>query len=363
MARGINAAGDLPVAQLLDGSDAAQLFKDYVEVVKAQNDKQDTLVSLLTFKTTLASDAVLQSIDAGELELASEYGQPVGIRPGLTSITLGYKFDWYDLATRMTARWLADASKEQADALTNAALAADNKTTFKAVMGSLFNNTARVNEQGVAVQPLWNNDGTVPPPHDGKTFAATHQHYVTSGTANLTAAGGQIAVDALIENVREHGYDAKGGQLLLLVNRQEANQIRGFRAGASGSFDFIPGEGAPARITSEVVVGQTPPAKLGEQPLIGAYGPAWVAENNLIPAGYVVCVVTRGTNSSQNPIGFREHPTTNLRGLRIVPGPNPDYPLTSAFYVRGFGVGVRHRGAAAVMQVTASPTYTAPAGF
>lgn len=365
MARGYNAAGDIPVNNLIDGTDAAALFRDYVAVVKAQNARQSSLVGLLSFKTTLASEAVLQSIDAGEMELASEYGEPTGIRPGFVSSVLGFKFDWYDLATRMTDRFLADATREQTDAITNAALGADNNTTFKAVMSALLNNTARVNAEGVAVKPLWNGDAEVPPPHDGVTFAAGHNHYLTSGTANLSAAGGQIAVDALIGVATEHGYADNGGQLLLLVHEQEASQIRGFRtaaAGGEGLYDFIPGEGAPARITSEVVVGDTPPAKVGEQALIGAYGPAWVAQNNLIPKGYVVAVITRGANNAQNPVAFREHPTANLRGLRIVPG-SSEYPLTNSFYSRGFGTGVRHRGAAAVMQVTVNPAYAVPAGF
>lgn len=362
MARGYNAAGDLPVAQLVDGTDTARLFQDYVSVVREQNTRQNTLISLLSHKTTLASEAVLQSIDSGELELASEYGEPVGARPGFEHVTLGFKFDWYDLATRMTGRFLADATREQTDAIANAALAADNKTTFKGVMSALLNNTARTNEQGHAVVPLWNGDGSLPPAHDGVAFDGNHKHFVTSGTASLAAAGGQVALDALMSTVLEHGYADNGGQLLLLVNRQEGQQVRAYRAGANGLYDFIPGEGAPARITGEVVIGKTPPAAIGDQPLIGAYGPAWVAENGLIPKNYVICLVTRGANSPHNPVAFREHKTANLRGLRIVPG-GDTYPLTSAFYTRGFGTGVRHRSAAAVMQVTANPAYTVPAGY
>ncbi len=147
----------------------------------------------------------------------------------------------------------------------------------------------------------------------------------------------------------EHGYgaDPASGRLLLLANRQEGNVIRGFRstAGGTGQFDFIPGAGAPPRLTTELVVGDTPPAMYGTLPLIGAYGQAWVAENSLIPRGHVLAVASAGPNSPYNVLRFREHTTANLRGMKLVKGKNPDYPLIDSYYVRGFGTGVRPKHA------------------
>ena len=53
----------------------------------------------------------------------------------------------------------------------------------------------------------------------------------------------------------------------------------------------------------------------------------------------------------------------DLRGLRLVKGPDRDYPLTDSFYLHGFGTGIRHRGAGVVMQITASGSYTTPAAY
>lgn len=36
------------------------------------------------------------------------------------------------------------------------------------------------------------------------------------------------------------------------------------------------------------------------------------------------------------------------------------YPLVESFFQRGLGTGVRHRGAAAVVQIKASGTYDLP---
>lgn len=65
-------------------------------------------------------------------------------------------------------------------------------------------------------------------------------------------------------------------------------------------------------------------------------------------------------NSPNNAIGVRQHPTPAYQGLRMIPGAVPGYPLQESFYTRGFGVGTRWRGAAAVCQITPDAEYTPP---
>ena len=60
-----------------------------------------------------------------------------------------------------------------------------------------------------------------------------------------------------------------------------------------------------------------------------------------------------------NPVGFREHVNPAYQGLRHIPDNGP-YPIQSSFFGRGFGTGVRHRGAAVVCQITTNGSYTAP---
>jgi hypothetical protein len=83
-----------------------------------------------------------------------------------------------------------------------------------------------------------------------------------------------------------------------------------------------------------------------------------------MPAGYLLAIVSQGSNSPFNPVGFREHLQAGLRGLQLVnpQGAELDYPLIDSFYQRGFGTGVRHRGAAAVMQITAG-AFAVPAAY
>ena len=59
-----------------------------------------------------------------------------------------------------------------------------------------------------------------------------------------------------------------------------------------------------------------------------------------------------GPGSPNNPVAVRQHPNPAYQGLRVIPGHWANYPLIESFFARSVGVGVRHRGAAAVVQVT-----------
>lgn len=90
---------------------------------------------------------------------------------------------------------------------------------------------------------------------------------------------------------------------------------------------------------------------------------ARVIESMFVPSGYVSMVASGGPNSDRNVVGLREHPNPAYRGLRLIPGGQQRYPLVESFYAQSLGVGVRRRGAAAVMQLTPDETYTAPTGW
>ena len=88
-----------------------------------------------------------------------------------------------------------------------------------------------------------------------------------------------------------------------------------------------------------------------------------MVEEGYIPAGYMVAIATGGEDRIGNPIGFREHKNDAYKGLKLIPGQRSDYPLVDSFYRRGFGTGIRHRGALALMQVKASGNYQIPAAY
>ena len=96
---------------------------------------------------------------------------------------------------------------------------------------------------------------------------------------------------------------------------------------------------------------------------VGTYGPWHVVEEPYIPAGYLVGLASGGPENLQNPIGIREHANAAYQGLKIIPGQRSDYPLLDSFYRRGFGTGIRQRGAGIVMQVTVAGAYTVPVAY
>jgi hypothetical protein len=171
------------------------------------------------------------------------------------------------------------------------------------------------------------------------------------------------------EHLKHHGYGRQSGAtLVLVVNTQELAVIRTFRVATGSSYDFVPASGQPPWLlpsnTGGVVVpqGTSIPNQVGGMEVAGRYGSWLVVEEDYIPAGYMFGFATGGANNATNPVGFREHQNPGLRGLRLVKGRDNDYPLLDSFYQRGFGTGVRHRGAGVVMQVAAG-AYVIPTDY
>lgn len=358
---GYNAAGDL-ITRTVDGFDLNNIWNEFQASVAVQNESRQTIIDLLTFPIAANIERVPQ-ISSGDFEKASEYGEPRGLRPSGGYLSMGYDFHWYDLAARFTWQFLANAPAAQVEAINAMALEADNRLVYGKVMDALYNNknrTADINGEGVNVYALYNGDGTVPPKYKTNTFDGSHSHYLTSGATHVEPGD----LDDMYEHLRHHGYSMENGVMhVLLVAESEAKDIRKFRIDNGASWDFIPAQGQPGFILpfQEQIIGAGQPgAVFAGLNVAGRYGPWLVVVDDMFPRGYMAGIGTGGRANLQNPIGIREHENPSLRGLRLVKGPNPDYPLIDSFYNRGFGTGVRQRGGSVVMQVSTNPSYTAP---
>lgn len=363
--RGISAVGDI-VTQTQDGIDINELWTTYQRWLGQWNEARDTLVNFLTYNTTASFENIAQGGSLADFEEATEYGEPVGHRPSTTSTAMGFPFKWFDIAGRFTWQFLANAPASEIDSFANQVMEADNRLVFLRVMRTLFTNTRGVNKEGQTVYPFYSGvAGDLPPTYKMTTFADSHNHFVTSGTATVTPAN----LEALLGLLEEHGYTAANGyNQVVLVNKAQGDTIRNFRSvanGGTGLYDFVPAVNTPVFLlpTTLRAEGGRPAGTINGLTVIGAYGNATIIQEDYIPAGYMVAIVTGGEDSLSNPIAFRQHPTANLQGLRLAKGRNPDYPLIDSFYVRGFGTGVRHRGAGAIMQVSTNPTYTVPTQY
>lgn len=372
--KGFNTAADV-VTQSADGTDLNTVWADFQATLDAYNTKRTSVVDFLTYKVSNPVESVMQAAGGDDFEIASEFGVPKGVRTNMTYFQMGFPFEWYDIATRYTWKFLLDATTAQIESIHNSIIEADNRNVFREVMSTLFDNTNRsadIENRAYTVYSLYNGtDGVTPPTFGTTTFTNTHSHYMVSGAA--TVDGGDL--DALIDNIQEHGFSAeRGAQLVVMVNKVEAARIRDFRsinnasaaavtAGLQATYDFIPATGTPSLLyPKDVIVGtqnQPSPVYKGMK-VIGSYGDALIVQEDYIPAGYMVAFATGGLNSLTNPLGIREHANTTYRGLRLVKARTADYPLQDSYYQRGFGVGIRQRGSAAIMQIKASGSYAPP---
>lgn len=365
---GYNTEGDV-IQTTIDGVDLGNIWQEFQQTIALANAERQALVDFLSYGVSTPTVTVPQFGGGEDFEVASEFGVPRAVSTQSSYFEMGFAFEWYDMAGRFTWKFLAEATSSQVESIHQAVLEADNRLVFNEVMKTLFDNTNRVADirnRAYTVYSLYNGDGTVPPTYKTNTFDGSHSHYLVSGAATVDAGD----LDDMQTHLNHHGYTASGGvDLVLMVNKEQGDTIRQFRSIANGGtakFDFIPAQGTPSfLIPRDLVQGDTsrPPATYRGMKVLGAYGDFTIVEEDYIPAGYMVAFGTGGPQSLTNPVGIREHANTALRGLRLVKGRSNDYPLQDAYYQRGFGTGVRQRGAAVIMQVKASGTYAPPAQY
>ncbi|SDE22864.1 hypothetical protein SAMN04488581_3620 [Mycolicibacterium neoaurum] len=362
---GYGTEGDaLPrITHLADGTDLNVIWTEIQQTITAWNEHRSALTALLAYQTTVSADAIPQSNSEQHFELASEFGEPESLRGPSSHLLLGYTFNDYDAASRFTWKALRAMTTEQVRSAFNTALEMDNRNVNGHILLRLFSPETVENEFGTSVYGFWNGDTLKPPTYLGKPFAANHTHYLVSGAASVDSGD----LDTLIKHVQEHGYGMDAGsQLVLLCNPVEADVISTFRVGTESAtsvypaHSYIPSEGAPAFYAPDEIVGKRAPAKFERMRVSGSYGPLYVIPDELVPEGYLAVAATYGPNSPLNPIAMREHENPRYRGFRTIPGTQPGYPLLESFYTRSFGVGVRRRGQAAVMQIKANGTYETP---
>lgn len=369
--QGYHTEGDI-VRTTADGVDTNLLWAEFTRVLELYNAQRQPIVDLLTYTVPRDIESVPQAGNNAAFEKSSEFGVPVGIRAAVSYFQMGFSFDDYDTGARFTWKFLRDADAEQVRSVNTAILEADNRLIFGEVMRTLFRNTTRIAEirgTNYNVYPFYNADGTVPPAYGANNFDGTHTHYLVSG-ANTVDSGD---LDEMQTHLTHHGYSvANGYTLVLLVNETQLDVIRTFKSvqnGGTAKYDFIPALGTPNFLLPENFIintangGQRPAATYRGISVAGRYGDFLVLHNDFFPAGWMVGFATGGPENIQNPIGIREHARPEFRGLRLVKGRDPDYPLQESYWQRSFGTGVRHRGASVVMKIAAAGGYTIPTAY
>lgn len=361
---GTNERADI-LNQAADGSDLNEIWAEIQKTLSIWNRQRTGLVSKLIYNVTEPIEHV-GIPGQTDFEEASEYGQPRGAS-GYTYVNRGYDFKFYDLAMRFTWMFIAEATGDQLRNLNNQALEADNRLLFNKVFKTVFNptNTLGIADRNIptTVVKFYNGDGEVPPVYKNNTFSGSHTHYSTTQALATVATLTSPTADAVELDFKKHGYTPQqsGTRLVMMVNPQEGAIVRGWKVASGAKYDFIPsanyGGGVYLPFNGGIIA--RPQEIMDEQ--IGTYGPFNIIEEEYIPPAYPAFFASGGDYSINNPIGIREHSNAAYRGLTHIPGQRSDYPLIDSFYRRGFGSGIRQRGAGFIVQVTSSATYTVPA--
>jgi hypothetical protein len=343
-----------------DGVDLNQLWGEAQAALNVWNAGRSRLVALLTYQVTNEIESVPQ-VGEARFEYATEFGEPEGERLKIGYFQLGFDFEDYDRATRLTWKALRDMDARQVRAVHNALLQADEVTVYKNVMAAIFDNRDRetdIRNKAYKVYPLYNADGVVPPKFRANTFTGAHSHYMVSGNANIDSGD----IEDAYENIAEHGYSIESGtQIVALMNRKQLKQMRKWRMGevsANGveaNYDFIPSRNQPSQFLDSPtgLLGTLPPDTWNGMRVYGSYADVLLIEEPFMPEDYFLMFGTGGAGNLQNLVGLREHKNPIYRGLRILPGNDQRYPLIESYYSRGFGTGIRQRAGAVVMQVKA----------
>lgn len=365
---GYGTEGDI-VYTTNDGVDLNALWAEAQAALAVWNAGRSQLVNLLTYPVTNEIESVPQ-VGEATFEEASEFGEPQGERLQLGYFQLGYDFKDYDRATRFTWKALRDMDARQVQAINNAMMQADERLVFRKVMEAIFDNRNRetdIRGNAYRVYPLYNADGTVPPPFRSTTFTSSHSHYLASGNTKIDSGD----LETAYEHIAEHGYSIEAGTTIVhLMNRQEIKEVRKFRMGETNNnsveanFDFIPARSQPAQFLDSPLglLGSLPPDSWNGMRVSGSYDDALIIENDFVPPGYFLTFGTGGAGNLQNLVGLREHKNPVYRGLRVMPGNDQRYPLVESYYTRGFGTGIRQRAGAVVTQITSS-SYSIPTAY
>lgn len=339
---------DLGERTTTDGVPLNTLWTEFTTRLGIFNAASDMVVSQMASETTLAYEKVAIPVRA-RMEQASENGRPTLVRT--MRVTRGYPIERYDIGYGATLEFLDDANADDVRGAITTIEEAYRRKRRQVVYDAIFKSTNVTDVDGINVKRLYNADGEVPPEYESYVHTGSHTHYLTSAGASLVT--GDLAT--LETHLLHHGYGedtnaGMGGTLVLRVSRTEMATIRGFA-------DFIPAQSASvAQILSNsgVIVGGSQAGPPGTQGYVGRFA---IVEDLTIPVGYLLAYAVGGL-ANEAPVRIRLHSNASARGLRLQPGDNA-YPLINSFYDTYLGAGVAHRGAAAVMQVTAG-AYTDP---
>lgn len=275
-------------------------------------------------------------------------------------ITLGSKvefpLDAYQYAIGWTVDYLKRASVQDMAKSTIAARAAHNRRIALDIKNAVFGATNYTwtdrwtDSNDLAVKRLVNADSApIPNGPNGETFtASTHTHYDAVDWAAANTAARIAAIQALFQDVIEHGY---GQDVRLYINRAQETEVRGL----TPNFSPLPPPNIQFRNTDTAV--GTLDVTRADNRLIGYFDGFPVYTKPWVPASYFFAY-SAGAPESEKTLRMRVSTLRGEQGLYIA-GEIMTFPLQARYMEFRHGFGVLNRVNGAVLYLGAG-TYAVP---
>lgn len=232
-----------------------------------------------------------------------------------------------------TYLWLKDKSLKMITDLQSDIFDQSRKNHRKQILSAMFTNSTN---------GLWNGSFATleglskPPTYEQNVFTADHTHYYGSNTATIT----QAVISHARKHIVEHG---NGGRLVGFINSDDEEDLVNLMSPTSTSVKVS------NPITDKFAI---------EGYINRMFGVDWI-RTEVIPAGYLLIVEVAST-SAKKVCKFNVPTNKSFRGLKIIPGARPDYPLIDSTYLELCGARVYDRGAGVAIQIHSNTSYIDP---
>jgi len=313
-----------------DDLDSRMLYKEFQDGVQVYNEVEWGLMSQFVKTTTKESVRVWQR----NMEFVTASEGYLEDWQKLRAMEISIPLEEFELGFAFTKKAIQESNSAELRETQGEALSADQR-----LLARRFFFRAMTPGTGAQSIGFWdanmNAAAMRPPPNwKGNQFTVTHQHYDPSAAAGIALSD----FSAIKREIREHGYS---GSLFLFMNLQEVEACENLA-------------GWTTAMTSNKIVDMV--AEKGFE-VVKQFQGLTLIQDDWIPAGYLLSIESR-----VKPITMREPLNARARGLKLWEGPYSNYPLSEAYYSHRFDMGVVHRGAGAVRQITAgawaTPTWT-----
>jgi hypothetical protein len=178
---------------------------------------------------------------------------------------------------------------------------------------------------------------TAPPSYGQNSFDATHTHYIVAGATTV----GFTLCTTICDHIEEHGAPST---LVGFINGTDAGNI----------------VNAMAPTTSTVYVANPITDQVAVSGLIGMYGGINWIRTPLMPSGYVLVVGTNPGVDNQKPATLIHPTNTSFRGLQLIDGNFPKYPLINSYFLHWVTAKVVKRGNGVACKLAANGDWSDP---